>query len=62
MPLRAVIFDVGGVLVRMADWRQHRKWEGRLRLSDGELLKIVFGSEWAVRAEVGQISGAVNIS
>src|SRR5713226_9962538 len=44
MPLRAVIFDVGGVLVRMADWRQHRKWEGRLELSEGELLKIVFGT------------------
>ena len=38
------IFNVGGVLVRIADWSQHRKWEGRLGMSEGELLKIVFGT------------------
>ncbi len=32
------IFNVGGVLVRIADWSQHRKWEGRLGLSEGALL------------------------
>lgn len=54
MPIRAVIFDVGGVLLHIEDWSHHQRWEQRLGLSEGELLKRVFGSEVAMHATLGQ--------
>ena len=56
MPIRAVIFDFGGVLLRTEDWSGHRKWETHLSLPEGELAKIVFDSEASKRAALGQIS------
>lgn len=55
MPIRAVIFDFGGVLVRTIDPGGRRKWEARLNLPEGELSRLVFGSEVAARATVGQV-------
>ena len=52
MPIRAVIFDLGGVLVRMEDLSEHRKWEIQLGLTEGELLKTIFGSEIGYRTSV----------
>ncbi len=56
MSIRAVIFDFGGVLVRTIDPSGRQKWEARLGLADGELSKIVFDSEAASRAMLGQVS------
>jgi putative hydrolase of the HAD superfamily len=51
--LRAVIFDVGGVLVHVEDLSGHRKWEARLGLEDGGLVKAVYWSEISARASAG---------
>ncbi len=58
MPIRAVIFDVGGVLIRVQDRSARRKWETRLGLPEGELSHIVFGSDVSARAMIGQASDA----
>jgi epoxide hydrolase-like predicted phosphatase len=49
-----VIFDFGGVLVRSADFSGRQKWEQRLGLEAGELARLMFESEVADRAMVGQ--------
>jgi putative hydrolase of the HAD superfamily len=52
--IRAVIFDFGGVLIRLTDFSGRQKWEQRLGLEAGELARLVFESEAADRSMVGQ--------
>jgi putative hydrolase of the HAD superfamily len=54
MPIRAVIFDMGGVILRTENQEGRRKWEMRLGLKERELARIVFASETSARATVGQ--------
>lgn len=54
--IRAVIFDMGGVLIQTKDRTPRRKWEMRLGLQEGELSTVVFGSDVAARAMIGQTS------
>ncbi len=54
MPIRAVIFDFGGVLVRTEDDSGRRKWEERLGLPRGGLERLVFESDVSLRAMLGQ--------
>jgi FMN phosphatase YigB (HAD superfamily) len=54
MAINAVIFDIGGVLVRTLDWSWRAKWEAELSLAPGELSAIVFDSEAAQLASIGQ--------
>ncbi len=54
--IKAVIFDVGGVLVRTADHSYRRDWEKRLGLADGESETIVFNSEMGRKAQEGAIT------
>ncbi|MBL8056312.1 MAG: HAD family phosphatase [Anaerolineales bacterium] len=56
MPLRAVIFDIGGVLVRTADLEPRRKWERRLGLPDWGLARLVFENPAAAESTVGRAS------
>jgi putative hydrolase of the HAD superfamily len=49
-----VIFDFGGVLIRLTDFSGRQKWEQRLGLEAGELARLVFESEAADRSMVGQ--------
>jgi len=56
--IRAVIFDVGGVLVRTLDHAGRRAWEERLGLGAGEAEAIVLNSEMGRRAQHGQITTA----
>jgi epoxide hydrolase-like predicted phosphatase len=56
--IRAVIFDVGGVLVRAGDQTPRRKWELRLGLPEGKLAQLVFGNELMRRAMLGQVTDA----
>ncbi len=54
MPIRALIFDFGGVLMRTEDPNPRREWEARHGLKPGELSDLVFGSPVAALATVGQ--------
>jgi FMN phosphatase YigB (HAD superfamily) len=58
MPIRAVIFDFGGVLVRTEDPNGRRKWEKYLGLPEGELSRVVFESEVADRSMIGKATEA----
>jgi epoxide hydrolase-like predicted phosphatase len=53
MPIRAVIFDMGGVILRTESQAGRRKWESRLGLKERELSQVVFGSEASARASIG---------
>lgn len=54
--IQAVIFDIGGVLIRTADHQPRRKWEAQLGLAAGESEEIVFGSEMGQKAQRGAIT------
>ena len=54
--IRAIVFDFGGVLVRTDDHTGRRQWEARLGLAERELDRLVFDSEVAIRATVGEVA------
>lgn len=54
--IKAVIFDVGGVLVRTESHQKRREWEARLGLAPGESETIVFGGEMGTKAQSGALS------
>ena len=57
-PIKAIIFDVGGVLIRTADHSHRRHWEKRLNLAAWESEEIVFNSEMGQKAQRGEIETA----
>lgn len=54
--IRALIFDVGGVLVRTASRRPRIAWELRLGLDEWQSDEIVFNSEMGTKAQLGSIT------
>jgi epoxide hydrolase-like predicted phosphatase len=54
MPVRAVLFDVGGVILRTEDPEPRRRWERRLGLAPGRLVEAVFDNPEALRATRGE--------
>lgn len=56
--IKAVIFDVGGVLVKTHDHSHRREWERRLDLDDWESEEIVFNSPKGTQAQSGQITNS----
>ena len=46
--IKAIIWDMGGVLNIFVDYSWHRKWENQLGLAPGQLEKIVFSDRPAV--------------
>lgn len=60
MPIRAVIFDFGGVLVRTRSQHLRAAWEARLGLAPGTASAIVFNSEGGRAAQLGQITNAAH--
>lgn len=54
MAIEAVIFDIGGVLVRTVDWSFRRRWEQQLGLPEGGLSALVFDTEQAMLASTGK--------
>lgn len=54
--IKAVLFDVGGVLVRTVDHTGRQYWEERLGLAHGGAEAIVLNSEMGHRAQRGEIS------
>jgi putative hydrolase of the HAD superfamily len=56
-PIRAVIFDWGGVIEELPDDARFAEWEARLGLPAGDLREILWGSVWA-QVETGAIERA----
>lgn len=54
--IKAVIFDVGGVLKRTVNRNGRRAWENRLELNEWESEEIVFNSNMGTKAQLGEIS------
>jgi epoxide hydrolase-like predicted phosphatase len=54
--IRAVIFDVGGVIQHEAEPVKRFEWETRLGLAQGQLTRLVTGSELAAQAPSGQVA------
>ena len=54
--LKAILIDVGGVLVRTLDRMPRQKWEVRLGLPDQGLENIVYGCHAAQLSSVGKAS------
>jgi epoxide hydrolase-like predicted phosphatase len=52
-PIRAVLWDIGGVIVRTLDWSGRSKWEEKLGLQPHELERLVFRGEMGVKASLG---------
>lgn len=58
MSIEAVIWDLGGVLVRTMDRSPRFRWEERLQLEPGELDRLVFEGETGRAAAVGKARAA----
>ncbi len=56
--LKAIIFDVGGVLIRTHDWSGRQKWAARLGLAADEFEDFVFNGIADRQAQLGQMSSA----
>ena len=56
MPIEAVIWDMGGVLVRTLDRSLRVQWEGQLDLQQGELDRLVFEGAAGRAAAMGKAS------
>lgn len=56
MSIRAIIFDVGDVILREKDHTKRFEWEQRLGLPAGQLTKLVQDSEPAAQAASGEVS------
>jgi putative hydrolase of the HAD superfamily len=54
--VKAVIFDVGGVLIRTPDRSSRRAWEEKLGLAEWESEEIVFGGDMGSKAQRGDIT------
>jgi epoxide hydrolase-like predicted phosphatase len=54
-PIRAILFDVGGVLVRTFDQTGRQTWERRLGLPPGGAEAVALNSEMGHRAQRGEI-------
>ena len=44
MTIRAVLFDIGGVLVQVVDTASHRRWAERLGLSPEQFAEAIYGN------------------
>lgn len=56
MAIHAVIFDLGGVIVRTEDWHPRNALAERLGMSRDELVVLVFGDDGDYRAQLGEIT------
>lgn len=54
--IQALIFDVGGVLLRTDDYAPRQQWEARLGLAAGGAEALVFNSEMGQKAQRGEVS------
>jgi HAD superfamily hydrolase (TIGR01509 family) len=52
--IKAVIWDLGGVILRTEDRQPRERWEAKLGLAPGELDRLVFEGELGRQAALGQ--------
>jgi epoxide hydrolase-like predicted phosphatase len=55
VPIKAVVFDWGGVLMRTVDYAPRHRWDDRLGLPHGSVEKTVHGLDAWRRAQRGEI-------
>jgi epoxide hydrolase-like predicted phosphatase len=58
LKIRAVVWDLGGVILRTLDWSGRIRWEERLKLEPFALSELVFKSGTARKASVGKANAA----
>jgi epoxide hydrolase-like predicted phosphatase len=56
--IKAVIFDVGGVLIRTPNRSKRLNWERKLGLDEWQSEVIIFGGEMGTKAQLGDITNA----
>jgi epoxide hydrolase-like predicted phosphatase len=56
MPIRVVIFDIGGVLFHQTDCTRQRHWEKRLGLAEDALGRTIWTMPISAQAEIGLAS------
>jgi epoxide hydrolase-like predicted phosphatase len=56
MNIQAIIFDIGGVLIRTPDRSSRQRWEDRLGLAEWESETVVFSGEMGTKAQAGTIT------
>ncbi len=56
MTIKAIIFDLGGVLLRTADFSPRERLAARLGMARSELEEFIFGGESGERAQKGEIT------
>ncbi|MEW6566914.1 MAG: HAD family phosphatase [Chloroflexota bacterium] len=56
MSIRAVLWDLGGVILRTEDDRGRRRWEASLGLNPGQLERLVFECDASRAATLGRAS------
>ena len=56
IPFKAVIWDLGGVILRTENWEPRRRLDEMLGLPDGKLYELVFESDISRKATVGEAS------
>lgn len=54
--IQAIIFDVGGVMLRTEDRAPRQQWEAKLGLTPGGAEMLVFNSEMGQKAQRGDIT------
>ena len=54
-PIKAVIWDLGGVLVRTEDWQPRQDLADRLKMTRSELEWLIFDSESGMKGQLGLI-------
>jgi glucose-1-phosphatase len=54
--IKAIIFDIGGVLIRTPDRSSRRRWEEKLGLAEWESEEIVFSGEMGTLAQSGAVT------
>ena len=55
---KAIIFDIGGVLIRTHSWAGREKWAARLGMDARDFEDFVFSGESGRQAQLGHISSA----
>jgi HAD superfamily hydrolase (TIGR01509 family) len=52
--MRAIFFDIGGVLIRTEDWSHRRRWARRFGIDERTLEDRIHNSDIGKRASIGQ--------